>query len=73
MAAISTKAPEVYVATEGFVATIEGRQQIFVAGRTVVSADHPVLKIRPQAFRRQVPVGGGHVEQATAAPGEVRR
>lgn len=69
--ATKAKASDYFVAVEGFTAVIDGKREFFYAGRTVVEAGHPALKIRPSAFRPQRALGGS-VEQATAAPGESR-
>lgn len=51
-----------------------GQRVCLVAGQTLVRADDPIVKGREDMFEPLVVgyLGGGPVEQATAAPGEKR-
>jgi hypothetical protein len=63
---------EFYTVKESFSTTIDGHDETYIEGQ-VVEADDPGLRRAPAHFvplviRRTT----GHVEQATAAPGEKR-
>ena len=68
-----TSRSSVYVATDSFVTNLEdGTPVAVVAGRDMFAEGHELIRRFPQNFR----VAEGHsrpdVEQATAAPGEIR-
>jgi hypothetical protein len=50
----------------------DGRRRKITKGQTIVSADDPIVRGREKLFRPLHPQQFGHVEQATAAPGEKR-
>jgi hypothetical protein len=61
--------PDYFVATTSGVMKVNGRNETFVRGRTIVHRDSPLYRAHPNLFR---PVERPAVEQATAAPGEHR-
>ena len=62
---------DVYVAKESFACRLDGKRVIVNRGKTRVRHGHPLLKGREHLFS---PIGVHYdVEQATAAPGEVRK
>jgi hypothetical protein len=66
--------PALYVVLDSFVIQLDGAAVTFRKGDTV-EAGHPVLKVRPDAFRSFVAThraASPRIEQATAAPGEKR-
>lgn len=61
------------IATETFRAVVNGYADLFVAGETIVDADHEAVRAHPDRFEpvkrnRERP----EVEQATQGPGERR-
>jgi hypothetical protein len=68
--AITKSAPDLYIVVEAFVIPGKGAPQFYRKG-DIVAASDPGRKVRPSAFRVHTP-RGLRVEQATAAPGEVR-
>jgi hypothetical protein len=62
----------VYVATESFVALIDGENYVVRKGKTRVRAGHPLLQGREMWFSPADLNVDYEVEQATAAPGEKR-
>lgn len=63
--------PQVLVAKTSGSTTVDGRDYNYVANVTRIDSDHPLARAVPENFE---PAGErlSHVEQATAAPGEVR-
>jgi hypothetical protein len=59
------------VATETFLAVVNGYTDRFIAGETIVDSDHEAVRAHPDKFER-VRKERPEVEQATAAPGEKR-
>ncbi len=66
------KGRAVYVATENFLADVDGVPQTFRRGVTRVREGHPILKGREHYFRLADESVHYEVEAATAAPGEKR-
>lgn len=66
--------PEVYVATETFMADVDGQQIDVKRGVTRVHRDHPLYAQVPNYFEPVVDhaIGGGGVEDMTADPGAKR-
>ena len=72
---MASKKGDIFVATESFVANVDGEDIHVARGRTLVLAGHPLLKGRDDLFE---PVKvhfdfievAKDVEAATAAPGE---
>jgi hypothetical protein len=62
---------DLYMACEAFVTTIDG-DQISVREGDLVRAGHPLLKGREGLFKPAEGYVRFDVEQATAAPGEMR-
>ena len=61
---------QLYVASESFVADVDGVPQAFSEGKTLVREGHEILERMPHLFK---PARAHYeVEQATAAPGEKR-
>jgi hypothetical protein len=61
---------DVFTPTESFTADVDGTPASFVPNKTFVREGHPILDQFPLLFK---PVRVQYdVEQATAAPGEVR-
>jgi hypothetical protein len=63
--------PDVYVATDGFAAEIDGERYVVGKGE-LVRAGHPLIRAQPGFFRPADTAVRYDVEQATAAPGELR-
>jgi len=61
---------QIYVATDDGVTEINGLPFRYKRDRTRVPEDHPVLKMAKHSFKKLDARYG--VEQATAAPGELR-
>lgn len=70
MANQDTQVGQLYVATDSFVADVDGVPQTFSEGKTLVREGHEILERMPHLFR----LAKAHyeVEQMTAAPGERR-
>jgi hypothetical protein len=60
-----------HVANSTFAAVVDGRRVVVRKGKTRITDGHPLLKQCPERFDRTGDVAP--VEQATAAPGEVRK
>lgn len=63
------KEPDYFVATTSGVMKVNGRNETFVRGRTIVHRDSPLYRDYPHLFK---PIDRPPVEQTTAAPGERR-
>lgn len=63
---------DVFVATETGVTELKGVPFSFERGVTRVRAGHPLLKACPNCFALEEDTVTYEVEQATAAPGELR-
>ena len=63
------KEPEYFVATSSGVARVDGKREVYHAGRTIVHRDSALYRAFPDRFRA---VDRSPVEQATKAPGEKR-
>ncbi|HSM17892.1 MAG TPA: hypothetical protein VK845_12975 [Gemmatimonadales bacterium] len=61
--------PDYFVATTSGVFRVEGKNQHFKRGQTIVHRDSPLYRAHPHLF---APVDRPAVEQATSAPGERR-
>ncbi len=60
----------IYIATESFIANVDGVEERVTAGMTTVREGHPLLRGHEQSF---TPMKVDYeIEQATAAPGERR-
>ena len=60
----------IYTPKESFVASVNGIDETFVRGRTYVREGHEILELYGEMFE---PLRAHYeVEQATAAPGELR-
>lgn len=62
----------VYIAIESGFADVNGEPVMFTKNRTRVREGHPLLKQCPTMFRPVDELVDLEVEQATAAPGELR-
>lgn len=62
--------PETFLVIEAFVIPGKDHPRFYRVGEVVAASD-PAVRLRPSAFRPHAP-RGARVEQATAAPGEVR-
>ena len=63
---------KLYVATETFLTDVDGVPQTIERDKTYVTGDSDLYRRFPQMFKEASPHYRG-VEQATAAPGEIRQ
>ena len=63
------KEPDYFVARSSGVVRIDGKTEFYTAGKTIVHRDSELYRRIPERF---TPVERPAVEQATAAPGQVR-
>ena len=61
--------PEYFVATTSGVIKVDGKREVFQAGRTIVHRDSPLYRAMPSRFKA---IERPELEQATTAPGEKR-
>ena len=61
--------PQFFVARSSGVVKIEGRNENYIAGKTIVHRDSALYRAIPDRFK---PVERPDTEQMTAAPGEKR-
>lgn len=69
---------DLVVARRTGVLMLSGRRHMVRRGETIAHVKHPLVQQHPAAWKplrvhHDVPAAGGGVEQATAAPGELRR